>query len=408
VKNNALRIIFSLLVAASLLATHTALAQTTLTPNPDQLLGQSLQAIREARLDRALGHLDTLIHLRPDFRLAHIIRGDVLLARAKPLSDFADGFKAPKNESLEGMRDEARARLMRYIDQPDPGLMPSAILQLAPEQRYALLADASRSRIYLFENIDGTPRLLHDHYLSIGRKGVEKRIEGDLKTPLGVYHITSEKDPKSLTDFYGSGAFPINYPNTWDASLGRSGHGIWLHGVPSSTYSRPPRASEGCMVVTNPDLDALRPYIQPGITPIIISERVEWLQPDAWQARRNALLDHLKNWETAWETRDDSAYINHYSDSLRNRRGWTEARSERIRNKAWIKLDLSHLALFTHPEEQLAVASFVQDYRSDRVADRSQKTLYLKTTDAGWKIALEQSSPLPPVEPNVRLAQRQH
>jgi murein L,D-transpeptidase YafK len=63
-----------------------------------------------------------------------------------------------------------------------------------------------------------------------------------------------------LTDFYGSGAFPINYPNEWDRIRGRNGYGIWLHGTPRDTYSRPPRASDGCIVLSNEDLD-LHSYV---------------------------------------------------------------------------------------------------------------------------------------------------
>src|SRR3546814_8483534 len=50
---------------------------------------------------------------------------------------------------------------------------------------------------------------------------------------------------RKLPDFYGDGAYPLNYPNEWDKHEGRKGYGIWLHGTPSTTYSRPPRASDG-------------------------------------------------------------------------------------------------------------------------------------------------------------------
>ena len=84
---------------------------------------------------------------------------------------------------------------------------------------------------------------------------------------------------EKLTDFYGRGAFPINYPNEWDKRNGRSGFGIWLHGTPSDTYSRPPRASDGCVVLANPDMDRVGATLQVGITPVIISNTVEWVAP---------------------------------------------------------------------------------------------------------------------------------
>ena len=57
--------------------------------------------------------------------------------------------------------------------------------------------------------------------------------------------------------FYGTAAFPISYPNEWDRRQGRNGFGIWLHGTPSDTYSRPPRASDGCVVLTNQDIQTM-------------------------------------------------------------------------------------------------------------------------------------------------------
>jgi len=42
-----------------------------------------------------------------------------------------------------------------------------------------------------------------------------------------------------LSDFYGAGAYPVNFPNIWDRRKQRSGHGIWLHGLPKGIASEP-------------------------------------------------------------------------------------------------------------------------------------------------------------------------
>ena len=81
--------------------------------------------------------------------------------------------------------------------------------------------------------------------------------------------IVSSKE--KLPDFYGPGAFPISYPNEWDKLHRRNGYGIWLHGTPSETYSRPPRATDGCVVLTNDDLRRLARYVDVGRTPVVIS-----------------------------------------------------------------------------------------------------------------------------------------
>jgi lipoprotein-anchoring transpeptidase ErfK/SrfK len=75
-----------------------------------------------------------------------------------------------------------------------------------------------------------------------------------------------------LSDFYGSGAFRSTTRTSGTAAKAANGHGIWLHGTPSDTYSRPPRASDGCVVLTNQDLNAIGKNLQVGLTPVIISE----------------------------------------------------------------------------------------------------------------------------------------
>jgi hypothetical protein len=228
--------------------------------------------------------IDQVIAMRPDFKLAHLIRGDLLLARSRPLSNLGEA-PARAEASLNDLREEARVRLLRYLDEPKPGFLPRQLLQLSSHQKHALLADAARARLYVFENVDGEPRLVRDYYMTVGRNGVDKRVEGDKKTPIGVYTVTEWIPPSRLIDFYGAGAFPLDYPNEWDVAQRRTGYGIWLHGTPSNTYSRAPKASDGCVVIANPDLVEIAQYIEPGVTPIVIGHRVDWLTREEWLAQ---------------------------------------------------------------------------------------------------------------------------
>lgn len=368
----------------------------------DTLLASIFQGIRDSRMDDAMGEVERLIALRPDFRLAHLIKGDLLLARARPLTQLG-AAPAASQQSLSDLREEARVRLMRYVDQPGPDLLPRQILQLSGDQKYALLADASRARLYLFENVDGEPRLIHDYYMTIGRNGTDKRVEGDKKTPMGLYFITQRLTPKELTDFYGAGAFPLTYPNEWDQAQGRGGHGIWLHGVPFDTYSRPPRSSDGCVVVTNPDLTEISQFVQVGITPVLIADRTEWIPREAWQAQRAELREHLNGWRGDWESRDADRFLEHYSSAFLDSAGtgWAVSKRRNIQNKDWIKVSLSDTSLFLYPGSGMAVATFAQDYASDKFTNTTQKRLYLRRETGNWRIVLERTMDLP-----TRYAQR--
>lgn len=368
----------------------------------DTLLASIFQGIRDSRMDDAMGEVERLIALRPDFKLAHLIKGDLLMARARPLTQLG-AAPAASQQSLSDLRDEARVRLMRYVDQPDPELLPKQILQLSGDQKYALLADASRARLYLFENVDGEPRLIRDYYMTIGRNGTDKRVEGDKKTPMGLYHISQRLTPRELTNFYGAGAFPLTYPNEWDQAQGRGGHGIWLHGVPFDTYSRPPRSSDGCVVVTNPDLTELSQYVQVGVTPVLIADRTEWLPRDEWLALRGQLRDQLNTWRGDWESRDADRFLSHYSAAFLESAGtgWAVSKRRNIVTKDWIRVSLSDTSLFLYPGGDMAVATFAQDYASDKFTHATQKRLYLRQETGDWRIVLERTMDLP-----TRYAQR--
>lgn len=355
------------------------------------LLTRAMQAVADGDLDRALREVDAALATHPDFHLAHLVRGDILLARSRPLQDV--GGATAGGERLGELRDEARLRLAGLREVAPANHFPRQILRLAPSQRYALLADASRARLYVFENVEGMPRLIRHFYMTVGRNGVDKRVEGDKKTPLGVYVVTQHIPRARLTDFYGAGAFPLDYPNDWDRTLGRTGYGIWLHGVPADTYSRPPRASDGCVVFANSDFTELARYIEPGVTPVVIAERMEWLPEAEWLAARSNLLAKLDNWKADWERLDQDGFLTHYSARFLSSegRGWVESKRRNIGNKDWIKLHLSDISLFLHSSDNLAVVTFNQNYDSNSFRSMSRKRLHLALEEGEWRIALERS-----------------
>jgi len=359
----------------------------------DALLAAVYDEIVGGRLDVALQNLDGLIRIKPNFRLAHLIRGDLLLARARPISTIGAVPNVPE-ERVEGLRAEALARLRAYRDRPPTDRVPRYLLQLRDDQRYAVVVDTRRSRLYVYRNDVGRPHFVADYYVSSGKNGALKVREGDEKTPIGVYHVTESLPRKKLSDFYGSGAFPINYPNEWDRIQGRNGHGIWLHGTPSDTYSRPPRSSNGCVVLANPDLDALARILQVGLTPVIISEEVELLSFDDWASERKAFGKQLEQWRADWESLDTERYLSHYSKKFsaqgQDFESW--GRHKRLVNsgKSWIKVKVSNISMLRDPgKEDLVLVSFDQEYRSSNLSNTVKKRQYWIHEQGRWRIVYE-------------------
>ena len=266
------------------------------------------KAIEANRLTEAFARTEALIAGRPNYRLAHLIKGDLLLARGRPIRTMGAAPNASP-EQLRDLREEALQRIAAYRQRPPKDAIPRYLLQLRPDQKNAVVVDTMKSRLYVYENDNGKPRFVADYYITHGKNGADKLREGDQKTPLGVYHVTASLPKTKLADLYGDGAFPINYPNDWDRRNGRGGSGILLHGTPSNTFARAPRASDGCVVLSNPDLRSVASLIQVGLTPVIISDKVEWLSLDDWNSERRALQAAIEKWRRDWEARDHDAYI---------------------------------------------------------------------------------------------------
>lgn len=387
----------ALLLAFVVLATSIPSVAKSIRPEPetstDVLLNHAFEEIAGQRFTAALGDIEALLRIRPNFRLAHLIKGDLLLAKVRPLATLGDAPNAPVDRIVD-LREEAVARLRAHRQRPAEGQIPRYLLQLLPEQKYAIVVDTGRSRLYLFQNEGGTPRFVEDYYISSGKRGAVKLREGDEKTPIGVYHVTSSLPRKKLSDFYGNGAFPINYPNEWDRRQGRNGSGIWLHGTPSNTYSRPPRASNGCVVLSNPDLDALTKFLQIGLTPVIISEAVEWLSTEDWNTERKTFLNAIEKWRGDWESRDTDRYLEHYARNFaskdENLAAWSRHKRQVNSSKSWIKVGVSNVSLFRSPgKEDMMVVTFDQDYRSNNLSNVMKKRQYWLNEGGRWRIVYE-------------------
>jgi murein L,D-transpeptidase YafK len=366
----------------------------------DALIARTLHEVSNRRLDAAAVEIDKVIGAYPNFRLAHLIKGDLLLARTRPLTTVGNAPGAPRAD-LNDLREEARVRLAR-MQQPRPvDLVPVYMVQMQSDQRHALVVDTARSTLYVFENRGGEAAYVTDYYVSIGKNGTDKHRVGDNKTPLGVYHVTGvltrEKLDRSygkLADLYGSGALPISYPNEWDRRKGRNGYGIWLHGVPYDTYSRPPRASNGCVALTNEDFAAVSRSVQIGLTPVIIADGVDWVAPTAVRGLRSELARRVEDWRRDWESLDTGKYLGYYSKAFSSGKSgyaqWAQQKHKVNAGKTWIKIKLDRTSIFLYPgRDDLAVVTFDQGYSSSNLESQMRKRQYWIKEHGAWRILHE-------------------
>lgn len=396
-----LTFIFFLLLLPNLANAGEMLAGKALSHKLDHghetLLVSAMQNIREGDTQAALPLLEKLVRENPKFKLAQLMYADLLLAQSRPIRDFGSLPSAPYQQ-IVALRDEARARWQHHLSPPARKKLPSSLVQLSNSQKHVIVVDMNASRLYLFENQGGVPRLLRDFYTTIGKNGVGKYEEGDQKTPVGVYFVTGFIEPEELPDLYGDGAFPIDYPNVWDRRNGRTGYGIWLHGTPSVTFSRPPRDSNGCVIVSNKDLNTLFPFIETGRTPVILTDAIDWITVKDWQDRQSDFETSIEKWRKDWESRDADRYLSHYSMDYsglgKDYQSWVAYKRRVNPSKRFIKVGLTEKSMFLYPgEDALLVVTFRQDYSSDSTKRRFLKRQYWqREKDGAWRIIYEGSA----------------
>ncbi len=383
--------------------------QQRLQGNPDDHEASLLKALlffQNDRLDDAILILRDLTKRAPKFQLAHLVYGDLLVARFERLeqlggTDLLAALDSTRNgREIENLRREAQARLRGYLALLQGQKIPAAFIALDPSIKYALLVDKASNRLYIFRNA-GTglpPQLVDDYYVVLGQKSGNKYRKGDLKTPSGVYFVTGHISDDELPIQYGTGAFPVNYPNAYDRHLEKTGYGIWLHGTDKTLYSRPPRDTEGCVALTNDELLRIGRYIEPGVTPVVISGQVEWISGRQWLDRNIELQSMLEDWRGSWERVDLADYLGSYAADFWSGRydldSWKAYKTRVLRWKTSQSISLRGISLFGYPTEgsegrKMVVATFVQRYRSNNYNGDMQKKLYLVKDQRRCKILYE-------------------
>lgn len=359
----------------------------------EDLLVKSLLEITQGKNQQALDTIEQLLRSTPNFKLANLVRGDLLMAQGKHLQAFGSADNNP-TEAIKDLQDEARVRIERYLSNANQAKLPNLLIAPNQQQGHVIVVDTDKSRLYLYKNEHENLTYVADYYITVGKNGIDKQTEGDKRTPIGVY-FAGKKITRPLADMYGDAAYPLNYPNEWDRLHNRKGSGIWLHGTPSNTYSRAPRASDGCVVLTKPDLIALAPILQTGTTPVIIANNLQWLEANNFPTEKKALKEAVDNWLRDWQSQNTSKYLAHYSQNFSsngiNYQQWSDHKTSVQASKAKIDIALSDISMFAYPDtaKKLVVVDFTQDYSSPNLNNKMQKRQYWILENNTWKIIYE-------------------
>ena len=215
----------------------------------------------------------------------------------------------------------------------------------------------------------------------------DKLVEGDLRTPEGVYFVGYKIKRQLDWGLYGNLAYSLNYPNPIDRIKGKTGGGIWIHGR-GKTFV--PRDTRGCVALKVPDMRDVSSAFAYGM-PVVIAGDVEWTQ-DAGEDGTVAqnLADELNSWAGAWQGRSDS-FFDHYNPALmtlsegKDFGGFIRHKKNVFAAKPWIHVMVDNIQAIPGPDYWVTV--FDQYYRTPGMVSTTGKRFYWQRDAEGqWRI----------------------
>lgn len=228
-----------------------------------------------------------------------------------------------------------------------------------------------------------------------GQKDGDKQIEGDLKTPEGVYFVGDKIKQKLDYSLYGNTAFALNYPNPMDRLRGKTGYGIWIHGRGTPIT---PKLTRGCVALQNHYADTLHEHIIRHQTPVVIAQSLTWDNSTA-----TPFPDVVRgawSWISARERRDPNFFEFYHSDLYAKSTGkpfaaFTQRVQEESAKHLWVDIRVEDIHILEGPG--YVVSAFVErDYPFAKKV--GHRRLYWTEENGSWKIAGEEWVELGPLD----------
>lgn len=262
-------------------------------------------------------------------------------------------------------------------------------------RKHLFIVDKSAYKFSIYDYQGG--HLIHegDYKTTLGDAHGDKFVEGDLKTPVGTYRITSKltRETNRLDSYYGPLAYTTNYPNYMDKKLKKTGHGIWVHGFPLNGV-RDNNNSEGCVVIDNDLLLELDKKIVSDNIVVMINEEG---QLEASKDDLAHILSLIFKWRWYWKNNELNNYLELYSDDFTRHDGlkfeaFSATKRQIFSRKEQKIIDLSNIEVVPYPNsigETLFRVRFWQDYRASSHISARTKELYIRKDGGKFLIVLE-------------------
>jgi len=234
--------------------------------------------------------------------------------------------------------------------------------------------NSSILQVYQRDN-NNTFVFIKNYNAFVGKKSGDKQREGDLKTPVGIYTLTTKVT--TLDSFYGPMAFITSYPNLYDRVRNKKGHGIWIHGLP--LHQERDEYTKGCIAIDNEDIKCLDNRLDITSALLVIDEKKELTHTKSDYAQ---LLQKLYEWRNAWIYNDIDTYLSFYDPDFIRFDGLNKPRFSRYKKRIFAKkelksIDFNNIAIMPYPSQDnnLFMIRFTENYNAPSMQFTGNKIL---------------------------------
>lgn len=255
---------------------------------------------------------------------------------------------------------------------------------------YIVYTNKNRKRLKLYKKENNRIKEIIGHDVISGEKDGDKLIEGDLKTPIGAYELT--KKLTKLDPFYGPLALVTSYPNLYDKVRKKTGHGIWIHGMPFNKERE--KYTKGCVALDNDKLVDLDKKIDIKKSILIISENKNL---NVEKNDISMILSFLFQWKESWKDSDIERYLSFYDKEFKRHNGMNLKRFSKYKKRIFAKKEKKSIVfkdinIIPYPnnlDKNMFKIKFHEDYRTKSYTFVGMKELFVEVKDNKVKILAE-------------------
>ena len=224
----------------------------------------------------------------------------------------------------------------------------------------------------------------------VGKAKGDKKVEGDLKTPIGAYKLT--RRITNVDPFYGPLALTTNYPNLYDKSQGKTGHGIWIHGLPLNQERDD--YTQGCIALDNTKIKKLDNKINISNSVLVISEKK---LNTVSKKDMSIVLSNIFQWRDAWVESDIKNYLSFYAKDFKKSNGQSLQKFSKYKKRVFSKnetktIEFYNINIIPYPNDSnKKLFKIVMDeiYKTKNHKFNGKKELYVEVLNDKISILTE-------------------